>query len=123
MRCVFGGLVRTRWFRRLSFQRSKVAPHHPRWNSDFGAGDCALPIKRKVTPQQWALELEPHLLGTDGPWDWDDATSVALADQKLEAVRGRLPKFDLLTTEERRREFESIIAALKRGEIPEVSDD
>ena len=84
---------------------------------------AALPIKRKVTPQQWASELEPHLLGTDGPWDWDDATSVALADPRLEAIRARLSKFDLLATEERRREFESIIAALKRGEIPEVSYD
>lgn len=84
---------------------------------------AALPIKRKVTPQQWASELEPHLLGTEGRWDWDDATSIALADPRLEAIRARLPKFDLLTTEERRREFESIIAALKRGEIPEVSYD
>ena len=49
---------------------------------------AALPIRRKVTPEQWALELEPHLLGTDGTWDWDDATSVALADPRLEAIRG-----------------------------------
>jgi hypothetical protein len=49
---------------------------------------AALPIRRKVTPKQWALELEPHLLGTDGTWDWDDATSVALADPRLEAIRG-----------------------------------
>jgi hypothetical protein len=84
---------------------------------------AALPIGRKVTPQQWASELEPHLLGTDGPWDWDDATSVRLVDPKLEALRGKLPKFDLLQSDERRREFEAIIAALKRGEIPDVSDN
>jgi hypothetical protein len=53
---------------------------------------AALPIKRKVTPEQWALELEPHLLGTDGKWGWDDATSVALADPRLEAIRSKLPK-------------------------------
>ncbi len=84
---------------------------------------AALPLKRKVTPQQWASELEPHLLGTDGKWDWDDATSIALADSRLEALRVKLHKLDLLPTDERRREFESIIAALKRGEIPDVSDD
>lgn len=84
---------------------------------------AALPIKRKVTPQQWALELEPHLLGTDGRGDWDDATSIALGDPQLEALRHKMHKFDLLPTEKRRKEFEGIIAALKRGEIPDVSDE
>src|SRR5271166_5653660 len=79
---------------------------------------AGLPIKRKVTPQQWAVELEPHLLGTDGRWDWDDATSIAIANPKLEILRGKLRKFDMLTSDERRREFEMVIAALKRGEIP-----
>jgi hypothetical protein len=84
---------------------------------------AVLPIKRKVTPEKWAQELEPHLLGTDGRWDWDDATSVTLADPRLEAIRRKLPKFDMLTSDQQRREFESIIAALKRGEIPEVGYD
>ena len=84
---------------------------------------AALPIKRKVNPEQWASELEPHLLGTDGPYDWDDATSITLADPGLEALRAKLSKFDMLASDERRREFEGIIAALKRGEIPEVNDD
>ncbi len=84
---------------------------------------AALPIWRKVTPQKWAAELEPHLLGTDGPWDWDDATSVGFADPRLEALRGKIHKFDVLSSDELRKEFESIIAALKRGEIPDVSDN
>jgi hypothetical protein len=44
---------------------------------------AALPIKRKITPQQWADDLEKYLLGSDGAWDWDDATSVRLADERL----------------------------------------
>ncbi len=84
---------------------------------------AALPIRRKVSPEQWASELEPHLLGTDGPWDWDDATSVALADPRLEALRGKLSRFDAIASEEQQREFANIIAALKRGEIPDVGDD
>ena len=83
---------------------------------------AALPFKKKVTPEQWALQLEPHLLGTDGTFDWDDAISVRLADPGLEALRLKMSKFDSLPTEERRNEFASIIAALKRGEIPDVSD-
>jgi hypothetical protein len=84
---------------------------------------AALPIKRKVTPQQWARDLEPHLLGTEGPWDWDDATSITLADPELERLRCKLHKFDVMPTDDRRKEFENIIAALKRGEIPDVSDN
>src|SRR5438067_1507136 len=32
--------------------------------------------RRKITPQHLADELERHLLGTEGPWDWDDTTSI-----------------------------------------------
>ena len=70
---------------------------------------AALPIKRKMTPQQWALELEPHLLGTDGTWGWDDAISVALANPDLENLRCKLHKFDRLPTEERRQEFRTLL--------------
>ncbi|MGA8011491.1 MAG: hypothetical protein WB949_03605, partial [Candidatus Acidiferrales bacterium] len=35
---------------------------------------AALPIKQKVTPEQFADALERHLLGTEGEWDWDDTT-------------------------------------------------
>jgi len=79
---------------------------------------AALPIKRKITPQKWADELEKHLLGTDGPYGWDDATSVTLADPQLENLRSRLYDFDQINTPEKREEFRQIIEALRRGEIP-----
>lgn len=79
-----------------------------------------LPRKRKVTPQQFADELEKHLLGTEGEWDWDDVTSVAIADDRLELIRWGLPKFDCLSDEKEREEFRSLIDALRRGEVPEV---
>ncbi len=47
---------------------------------------AALPGKRQVTAEQFADELERHLLGTEGQWDWDDATSVRIADPRLEAL-------------------------------------
>lgn len=79
---------------------------------------AALPFKRKVTPQQWADELERHLLANEGPYDWDDATSVALADERLEALRCRLViNFDLLDTQ-KAEQLRHIIEALRRGEIP-----
>lgn len=83
---------------------------------------AALPLKRKVTPEQFADELESHLLGTGGPWDWDDTSSVAIADPRLEAVRMRLgPNLDCLSHEKDKDELRSIIAALRRGELPEVT--
>jgi hypothetical protein len=81
---------------------------------------AALPIKRKVTPDQFADELERHLLGTGGPWDWDDTTSVTIADERLERIRCELSKFDSLTQEKDKDELKAIIAALRRGELPEV---
>ncbi len=80
---------------------------------------AALPIKRRITPQQWADQLEKHLLGTGGAWAWDDATSMRLADERLESLRRRLtPHFDSLNTAEKRDEFKRIVDALKRGEVP-----
>jgi hypothetical protein len=83
---------------------------------------AALPSKRKVTPEQFADELEKHLLGTEGKWDWDDATSVRIADPRLEEVRSRLgPNLDSLSAEKDKDELSAIIAALRRGELPEAS--
>ncbi len=81
---------------------------------------AALPIKRKVTPEQFADELERHLLGTGGPWDWDDTTSIRIADERLERIRWELPKFDSLAREEDKAQLKTIIEALRRGKIPEV---
>ncbi len=83
--------------------------------------EAALPIKRKVTLDQFAEELERHLLGTEDTWDWDDTTSVAIADERLEGLRGALPKFDSLSLEKDKDELKAIIAALRRGEVPNVS--
>ncbi len=82
---------------------------------------AALPLKgRRVTPAEFADELERHLLGTGGPWDWDDTTSIRIADERLERIRWELPKFDSLTQEKDKDELKALIAALRRGELPEV---
>jgi hypothetical protein len=82
---------------------------------------AALPSKRTVTPEEFADELESHVLGTGGPWDWDDTTSVAIGDPRLEEVRSRLgPNLDSLSNEKDKDELRAIIAALRRGELPEV---
>jgi hypothetical protein len=82
---------------------------------------AALPIKRKVTPEQFADELERHLLGTEGKWDWDDLRPLQLLIDRLELIRWALPEFDCLSDERDREELRGLMAALRRGEVPEVA--
>jgi hypothetical protein len=81
---------------------------------------AAIPSKRKVTPEQFADELERHLLGTEGPWDWDDVTTIAIADERLERIRWELSRFDSLSQEKDREELKALVAAIRRGELPEL---
>ncbi len=53
-------------------------------------------FRRKVTPEQFADELERHLLGTAGPWDWDDIMSIAIANERLRRLQSVLSKYDSL---------------------------
>lgn len=79
--------------------------------------------KKNVTPLQFANQLERHLLGTDGHRGWDDTTSIALADPRLDMLRCKLSKSDLLVLPERRKELAEILAALRHEAIPDVKDD
>jgi hypothetical protein len=79
---------------------------------------AALGPKRKLTPEQFADRLENHLLGTERPDEWDDTSSVTLADERLAILQQSLGRFDLLNTAEKREELRRIIEALRRGEVP-----
>jgi len=81
----------------------------------FGIG------RRKGTPEEFANALEKHLLGEEPDPAWDDPMDVVLADPRLEQVRRRLsPNLDSLTREEDKDEMRAIIAALRRGNLPDV---
>lgn len=79
----------------------------------FGRGN-----KRDVTPQELALELERHLGGNEGPYDWDETTSFEIADQRLNNLIPKLIEYDRLDTAEKRKQFREMIETLRRGEIP-----
>ncbi len=76
--------------------------------------------KRIVTPEQFADELERHLLGTEGKWDWDDTTTIALADQRLERIRWDLSRFYSLSDDKDKEELRALIGAIRSGNFPEV---
>ena len=82
-------------------------------------GIAALPFKRKVTPQEFADELERHLQGTDNDDEWDQTSGVIIFNPLLEDVRRSLSdRFDSLSSPEDREELRQIIEALRRGEFP-----
>jgi hypothetical protein len=78
-------------------------------------------MARKVTPEQFADELRKHSLATDGKFDGDSTTSIAIKDERLERTRRRLAKFDVLNRLAIREELGGIITALRRRESPEAS--
>ena len=39
------------------------------------------------TSAEVAEIIEKHIQGTEGAWDWDDFTSVPIADDHLDAIR------------------------------------
>lgn len=82
---------------------------------------AALPIRRKVTLEDYANELERHLLGQDDDDDWDRTSSVRLSNERLERLRTSLPgSFDDLASDEDRKELKRIIESLRRGEVPDL---
>jgi hypothetical protein len=82
-------------------------------------GIAALLSRRKVTPQEFADELERHLHGTGNDDDWDQTSSVRISNPQLEQVRLSLSDgFDSLSTPQDREELRHIIEALRRGEFP-----
>jgi len=75
--------------------------------------------KRDVTPQGLADELERHLVGNKGPYDWDATTSFEITDERLNRLIPRLIEYDRLDTEEKRDQFRKIVEMLRCGEIPD----
>lgn len=59
--------------------------------------------------------IEKHIQGTEGPWDWDDFTSIPIADDKLDKLRLRCLTLDHVSREEALQELKKIVADLKNN--------
>jgi hypothetical protein len=83
----------------------------------FGIG------RRKGSPEEFANALEKCLLGQEPDPGWDEPMEVTLADPRLEQVRRNLcldPNLYQLATEKDRDKLRAIIAALRRGDLPDA---
>jgi hypothetical protein len=80
---------------------------------------AVLDIKAKLTPGQFADKLETHLLvWTEGKGN-DDTLPFEIADERLERLAWEIQAFDL-RVERDKDKLRAIIAALRRGEVPEA---
>jgi hypothetical protein len=85
---------------------------------------AALPFKRRVTPHEFANELERHLMGEDDDDEWDRTSAVSISDLRLDQVRRSLSdRFDSLSTTHDRDQLRHVIEALRRGEFPGALPD
>jgi hypothetical protein len=75
-----------------------------------------------VTPQQLADELERSLFDTENQPDWDSVYSLQIRDRRLDQLRSSLMKFDSSALNGREDELRDVIAALRRGEIPNIRE-
>ena len=73
--------------------------------------------RNKLTAEQVAGFIERHLDGTEGRNDWDDFTSVGIADPLLDGVRARCCELDYASKEDRERELRELIGGLRSGKI------
>jgi hypothetical protein len=45
--------------------------------------------RNRLTAAEVADKIERHIQGTEGPYDWDDFTSIPIADDRLDEIRVR----------------------------------
>jgi hypothetical protein len=70
--------------------------------------------RNRRTPREVADMIEKHIDGTEGSWDWDEFTSVPIADDRLDAIRIRfLVGFDSNLSEEKLRDLREIVQRLR----------
>lgn len=68
----------------------------------------------KRSPTEVANIIERHIQGTEGPWDWDDFTSVPIADDRLDAIRIQCLDLDAVFSEEKVRQLKRIAERLRQ---------
>jgi len=71
-----------------------------------------LPFQRPMqrSPDEVARYLRDFLHGTGGPWDWDDFTSIPIADPRLEDLRQRAIALDLPMADDETAPLKALIA-------------
>lgn len=80
-----------------------------------------MPFERSAerSPAQVATYLRDFLNEGGGEWDWDDFTSIRIADPALEDIRGQAAMLELPLTADGRSKLETL---LERANALAVAD-
>jgi hypothetical protein len=71
----------------------------------------SMPFERPAerSPAEVAAYLRDFLNGGGGEWDWDDFTSIPIANPELEDIRGQAAMLELPLTADGRAQLEKLI--------------
>lgn len=120
-------------------RRSLIDPRNTLWQNAYGCLVAAIilpvalvgaslaalfsrPINR--TPEEVVRYLRDFVEGTGGDWDFDDFTSIPIADPRLESIRDRASRVREPITEEGDKKLRSLLAeaeAIAEAERPPLS--
>lgn len=81
----------------------------------FGGLSALSKRQNRRNAEYVAASIERHLRGEEGPWEWDDFTSVPIKDNHLDAIRLRCIELDQANPARRDAELGRIVADLRRG--------
>jgi hypothetical protein len=70
--------------------------------------------RNRLTYDQVEKVIEKHLDENEGPWDWDDFTSLPIRDDYLDEVRLRCIELDSVPSFDRTPELERILRELRQ---------
>ena len=71
-------------------------------------------LKAKLSAAEVAKYLRDYIEGTDGEWDWDDFTSVPIADPQLDDIRRKAAEVTAPDTVEAPTVLEQLLAKAER---------
>jgi hypothetical protein len=70
--------------------------------------------KNRLTGEQVGKIIEKHLNQNEGPWDWDDFTSLPIHDDYLDRIRLRCIELDSVPSFDRIPELKRILDELRQ---------
>ena len=71
-------------------------------------------LKAKLSATEVATYLRDFIEGSGDDWDWDDFTSVPIANPQLEDIRRKAAAVDLPSTEEGLTTLQGLLAEAER---------
>jgi len=73
--------------------------------------------RNRLSYSEVADIIERHIDGTEGPWDWDDFTSIPIGDDDLDAIRIRCIDLERVLPGKPVEELRAIVRRLRSPSV------